>query len=66
MTYPEEALQIVKWKIDRRCSFVNSPFDLLQEAFRKLYPEKKYQAVFSDGIKDGVVVFSLELCYVEE
>ena len=32
--------------------FVNSPFKILDEAFRGLYPDKKYKACIEPSIKD--------------
>lgn len=32
--------------------FVNSPFAILDEAFRSLYPDKKYKACIEPSIKD--------------
>lgn len=32
--------------------FINSPFAILDEAFRSLYPDKKYKACIEPSIKD--------------
>lgn len=32
--------------------FINSPFAILDEAFRSLYPDKKYKACIGPSIKD--------------
>ena len=32
--------------------FINSPFTILDEAFRGLYPDKKYKACIEPNIKD--------------
>jgi len=54
VTYPEEAIQIIRQRIlDSNGAFVNNPFDLLTEVFQNLHPEKRYQAVFDEDIKDG-------------
>ena len=33
--------------------FINSPFTILDEAFRGLYPDKKYKACIEPDIKDN-------------
>ena len=32
--------------------FANSPFEILNETFRNLYPEKTYRACIEDGMED--------------
>lgn len=32
--------------------FINSPFEILDEAFRRLYPDKKYRACIETEVKD--------------
>lgn len=32
--------------------FINSPFEILDEAFRSLYPDKKYRACIEEEVKD--------------
>ena len=37
---------------DVRMIFINSPFEILDEAFRSLYPDKKYRACIEEEVKD--------------
>lgn len=37
--------------------FINSPFAILDEAFRSLYPDKKYKACIEPSIKDDATSF---------
>ena len=34
--------------------FANSPFEILNEAFQNLYPDKTYRACIEDGMEDEV------------
>lgn len=40
------------FSIGEKHDFINSPFTILDEAFRGLYPDKKYKACIEPNIKD--------------
>lgn len=41
------------YSIGEKHDFINSPFTILDEAFRGLYPDKKYKACIEPDIKDN-------------